>query len=85
MYGVPFDHRAGIDLQSASFRLFLGCFQSFLSPDALYLLVIDDPTLIEQQRCDPTIPIAAIFTRQFDDPLPEQLLILRNLFVIALR
>ena len=78
------DHCAIIEPQTASFRLFLRDFEPRLSPDTLHPLVVDDPALIAQQTCDPTLSIATILTRPCNVSRSAQFCIIWNLFVIAL-
>jgi len=57
-----------IEPEPSSLRLLLRHGETFLTPNPLYSLVIDPPSLVLQQPGDHAITIPAILARQFDDP-----------------
>jgi len=57
--------------QTASFRLFLGDLQSLPAPDPLHTLVVHMPALRLKQRCDTTVTVTTILTRQSGNPFRE--------------
>jgi hypothetical protein len=64
------DARTVIQPQPPPFRLPLRHFQPFLTPNPGYPLVIYPPSIVAQQRRDPSIPIPSIVARQCDYSLP---------------
>ena len=62
------DHRAIVEPQATSLRLFLGDFQPFSTPDPFHALVIDNPTFVSQQSGHPAVAVASVLAGQLNDP-----------------
>ena len=62
------DHRAIVEPQPPSFRLYLRNFQPFSPPDPLHTFVVNNPTFISKQGGRPAIAVAAIPAGQLNDP-----------------
>ena len=73
------DDRTVIQPEPASLRLLLRHFQPFSSPDALYTLVINLPSLITEQRCDPAISVPSEPYCQLDDVGGQRFFIIQGL------
>ena len=76
-------HRTLSQPQSAEFGLFCGHLQPFLAPDALHMLVIDQPAFIGQRGRHSAVAIAAVLAGQRDDALSQDLLVIQLALLIA--
>ena len=71
--------RAIVEPQPASPRLLLWHLQTFLSPDALYPLVVDTPAGNVKQPSDPPVAVASKLACQLDDHCRQHVFILSAL------
>ena len=59
------------------FVLLLGYFESFLSPQPMHPLLVDQPTFAPQQRPHPTVAVAGVLPRELDHPFDQLVLSFR--------
>ena len=60
------DTRSVVEPQTTPFRLVSGHLQPLAPPQPLNPLVVDLPAPLAQQRCNPSVAVAAVLTRQLD-------------------
>tara|TARA_Y100000590_G_C15547998_1_gene949758 strand:+ start:397 stop:738 length:342 start_codon:yes stop_codon:yes gene_type:complete len=70
--------------KTATLRLLLRHFETFLTPDPLNSLVVHAPTLLIKKSGYSSITIASILRCQFNYSFSERLIELSSLFLIAL-
>ena len=78
------NHRAIVEPQATSFRLFLRDFQTLPAPDTLHAFVIDNPNFVSQQSGHSAVAIAAVLAGQLNDPFGQEIFIISWAFVISL-
>lgn len=64
-----------VEPKSPSFRLFLGDFQPFPSPDAFHSFVVHFPSILPKKSCDASVTVTTILAGQFCDRLSQDFLI----------
>ena len=73
MSGPEPDTRPIVEPQTSAFGLLLGNLQPLLTPDAFHPLMIDPPTFLLEQCCNPAITVASIPFGKFNNLFSELL------------